>query len=170
MLRTIALLTAAPVMLGAAAAQEFTPYLEVGPGFALEQNFDTVGVTARGGVRTPMRDVIDALAFEGELFYGLDGEDTGQVEAKIEYSLSASVRPIIEVAPNFDLFARAGIDISKAEVEGQGFFAGGAEDTEVGLLVGAGGEFRLTPRTGLRFDYSHRNDYDMVQATYAVRF
>ncbi|MEL6365581.1 MAG: outer membrane beta-barrel protein [Pseudomonadota bacterium] len=167
--------TAAGIAVGAtsAAAQDFDPYFEIGAGQVFEENFDTTGITARAGLRTrvPSTTFLDAVAAEGEFFYGIDGEDTGNVEAKVAYSFSATGRAIWEVASNVDLFARAGLDVSKAEVEGSGFFAGGeAEDTEVGLLIGAGTELRLSPRTGVRFDFSHRNDYNIVQLAYAVRF
>jgi len=157
-----------------AAAQDARPYAEFGAGYVFEENFNTIGLTGRAGVRLPAPDPLDFLdgvAFEGELFFGLDGEDNGPVEASINYSISGSALAIFEAAPNLDLFTRLGLDISQAEVEGSGFFAGGErEDTEVGVLIGAGAKLKLSPRTGIRFDFSHRNDYEIIQAAYSVSF
>ena len=170
--RILAASASLPILAGVAAAQDYTPYLEAGVGHVFEDDFNTIGVIGRGGVEFPTRQMpIDAFAIESELFYGLDGEDHGDIEAGIDYSVSLSGRAIIRPASNVDLYARAGGDISQAEIKGDGFFAGAEdEDTEFGFLIGAGAELKLSPKTGVRFDFTHRNDYEIASLSYGVRF
>lgn len=124
-----------------ATAQEANVYINAGyTQFEGDGGGDLGGITGRIGVGFGPN-----LAIEGEASFGVN-DDSG-LELDNEIGIFAVGK--LPVASSFDLFARVGV----ARIETS---PGGDED---GLAYGAGGEFHLTDRDGIRGDWT-RHDYD----------
>ncbi len=163
-----AVLVAAPAF---AQTSEGMFYGDAGLGFMLEDDVDTFGVVGRGGYEFPiqgaLREVIDAVAYEGELFIGVDGEEAGEADNRVVYSLSGNARLIKELAPRWDAFARVGIARTRVRTEVAGDEEG---DGDSDFLFGVGGEFNLSRRNGVRADYTLQNDLQGLMVAYSQKF
>lgn len=153
-------------------------YAELGGGAVFEEDFDTLGLTGRvgyewGQVRY-LPTFIDAWALEGELFYGLSGDETensfGVVDTEIEYAASASVRAVKHLGP-VDGFARLGFSRASAEVDSSSQFdAFDDEEQDTDILLGVGGLYKLNTVSGVRGDFTLQNDFEALSLTYHRRF
>ncbi len=164
----LAVLAAGPAY---AQARDGMYYGDAGLGFMLEDDFDTFGIVGRGGYEFPitgaLREVIDAVAYEGELFIGVNGEEAGSADNRVVYSLSGNARLIKELTPRWDAFARVGIARTRVRTE---VFDDEESDGDSDFLFGVGGEFNLSRRNGIRADYTLQNDLQGLMVTYSQKF
>ena len=133
----------------------------------------------------------DFIAVEGELGFGLGGDDFDRVlpvdvlgtavNVDTNVSLDVSnyyigfVRGIFPVSDQFDVFARVGY--GEASVEGDivasaaGFTATASdEDDASGFAYGVGAQYNLTEKDGIRGDYTRLEDADIISLAYSRRF
>lgn len=162
-----------------AAAQDRNWYVEAGAAQVLEDDFDTTGVNVRLGRqwRAPrtLVGVVDRIAVEGDIFYGLSGDEQetsfGTVDAEVQYIASGSVRAVNALTNRIDAFARIGLSYASAEVDlNSQFSLFDDSDTDTDLLVGAGGAFRFLRNTSVRGDYTLQNDFEVVSVTLSHNF
>ena len=58
------------------------------------------------------------------------------------------------VAPNVDLFGKAGLGLHTAEITGTGTYAGlYGKETTTNAIFGFGGQYNVNPQFGLRLQY-----------------
>ena len=138
-------LAAAPMLVApafmSATAQDANVYINAGyTQFDGDGGGDLGGITGRVGVGFGRY-----FAVEGEASFGV--ADDGGLE--LDNEIGAFVVGKLPIASTFDIFGRVGV----ARIETS---PGGSED---GLAYGAGGEFHLTDKDGIRADYT-RHDYD----------
>ena len=61
---------------------------------------------------------------------------------------------IVPVAPNVDLFGKAGLGLHTAEITGTGTYAGlYGKETTTNAIFGFGGQYNVNPQFGLRLQY-----------------
>ncbi len=174
MLKKLAVAVALGAIVGASAAaqssnslaggplEDFRSYFygEIGGGYVLDNEFDTLGVLGRFGYETPAPEaftgLFDRFAYEGELFVGLFGEDDGP---DYDYSLGAGLRTIKHLSPRWDGFFRLGL--SRVEIE---------DDGDLDVLFGLGGEYGIDGRSGLRGDLTFQNDLEILSLAYTRDF
>ena len=131
---------AAPAVM-TASAQEANVYINAGyTQFNGDGGGDLGGLTGRVGVGFGRH-----FAIEGEASFGIADDDGLELDNEI----GAFVVGKLPVASTFDIFGRVGV----ARIETS---PGGSED---GIAYGAGGEFHLTDKDGIRGDWT-RHDYD----------
>lgn len=154
-------------------------YGEIGGGYQLEDDFDTLGVVGRFGYehRAPhaVAEVIDALAYEAELFYGIFGEEEdvpgGEIDNEVRWVGSGSVRAIKKFTPRIEGFARLGVARASLRSDFSGpFFADDNTDGETDVLLGVGGEYKLTTKSGVRADFTTQNDLEGLMLSYTRDF
>ena len=95
------------------------------------------------------------LGAEGEVAFGLGHDTTSGVEMKLRHEYAGYVVGFVPVQPNLDLFARVGY--------GHQSIRGTAGSTSVvdgmdSLNYGAGAQYFVTPKDGVRAEYT-RFDY-----------
>lgn len=154
-------------------------YGDLGGGVQLEDNFDTFGIVGRFGYehRAPrtVEELIDALAYEAELFYGVFGQEEdvpgGEVDNKVRFVGSGSVRAIKRFTPRIEGFARLGVARASLRSDFSGpFFANDNTDGETDVLLGVGGEYKLTQKSGVRADFTTQNDLEGLMLSYTRDF
>lgn len=173
----ISLLTAGLIACAAAAPGAFAQATGVyaGGGYSHFDGEDASvgGITGRLGVGFG-----DFLAIEGEASFGivdddvtLPGSPPTNVTVELDNAFGVYGVGRFPVNPQFDLFGRVGW--ARAEVSGRAGGLGASAD-EDGLAYGAGGDFWLTARDGLRgevtrFDFDD-GELDVWSASYIRRF
>ncbi|HEX5006096.1 MAG TPA: outer membrane beta-barrel protein [Hyphomonadaceae bacterium] len=142
---------AAPAVMSAS-AQQANVYVSGGyTQFDGDGGGDLGALTGRVGV-----DFGRYFAVEGEASFGVADDDG----LELDNELGAFVVGKLPVASTFDIFGRVGV--SRIETS-----PGGDAD---GLAYGIGGEFHLTPKDGIRGDWT-RHDYDEGEAdAYSISY
>ncbi len=149
-------------------------YGEIGGAYISEDDFNTSGVNGRlgyaFGTSSGLSGIIDAVALESEVFYGIFGETQessfGDVEAEIEYAVSGSVRAVNSITDRFDAFARLGVSYASAEVDVDSQFeVFDDSNSDTDLMFGVGGAFRFNWATALRGDFTLQNDLEVYSLT-----
>ena len=151
-----------------------------------EQSVDINMITGRLGYR-----INKYIAFEGELGFGLGGDDFDQaipvdvlgttlnvdsnVSLDVENYYVGFVRGIVPISDEFEVFGRLGYGTAtgSADVTATvaGFTASGSEDDDIsGLAYGVGGQFNFTDMDGIRADYTRLEDANIISLSYARRF
>jgi hypothetical protein len=112
---------------------------------------DLSGITGRVGDR-----LFNYFGVEGEATFGV-GDDNG-----LHLDNRAGVFGVgyLPIAPNIDLFARAGWSETQLSFHGSGFSAQGNDN---GFSYGAGGQWFWDGKNGVRGDWT-RDDYGHDQA------
>jgi opacity protein-like surface antigen len=131
------------------------------------------------------------FAVEGELGFGLGGDDFNQavpvdvlgtpvnvdtnVGLDIKSYYGAFGRFIMPVSEQFDIFARAGYGQANADADitasVAGFSASGsATEKASGFAYGAGAQFNITDKDGIRADFTRLEDTNIISLSYARRF
>ncbi len=133
----------------------------------------------------------DFFAVEGEIGFGLGGDDFNRVVpvdvggALVDVNLNADldvdnyyigfVRGIYPVSDQFDIFARVGYGEASAEADlvgsALGFTASGSESQDASdFAYGVGAEFSFTAKDGIRADYTRLDETDIISLAYSRRF
>ena len=134
------------------------------------------------------------LAIEAEAGFGLGGDNFGQtipvatalgnidVDADVDVDIAnyfgGFARGILPVGENFDLFVRGGYGSAKAEASAvastaalPGFTASGMESASSdSFAYGVGAEYRFQGGHGIRLDYAHITDTDVISVAYSFGF
>ena len=150
------------------------------------EDIDVAMINGRVGYRFN-----DFFAVEGELGFGLGGDDFDRVipvdafgtVVNVDTNVSLDVknyyvgfaRGILPVSEQFDIFARVGYGGATAEADvvasAQGFTASGSENDNVsGFAYGFGGQYNLTEHDGIRADYTRLDETDIISLAYSHRF
>ena len=150
------------------------------------EDADITMITGRLGYR-----LNDYFAIEGELGFGLGGDDFDRVvpvdvlgtPVNVDTNVSLDVdnyyigfaRGIFPVSDQFDIFARVGYGEATADgtaVGMAGGFTATASDSvsESGFAYGVGGQYNLTENDGIRADYTRLDDTDIISLAYSRRF
>lgn len=153
-----------------------------------EQSVNIYTITGRLGYR-----IMDFLAIEGEAGFGLGGDDisdqipvtvggvgTVNVDADITVDINSYAvgfaKGILPAGENFELFARVGYGIAKAEADIAASFQGIGSSTSDSqdyddFAYGVGAQYNFTDRQGIRLDYtSLGSDLQIISASYAINF
>jgi hypothetical protein len=103
------------------------------------------------------------LGVEGEASFGVKDDNYGGVNVKLKDQFGAYVVGFVPVTPKAELFARVG-------------YSGATFDTSLGdrdadgVAYGVGGQYNVTDKDGVRFDWT-RHDYDAGNAdVYALSY
>ena len=150
------------------------------------QNADITMINGRLGYR-----LNDFLAIEGEIGFGLGGDDFdstvpvdvlgSNVNVDLNTTLDvksyyiAFARGILPLSDQFDVFARVGYGQATAEADivgmALGFTASGsAEQDASDFAYGVGAQFNLTANDGIRADYTRLDETDIISLAYSRRF
>jgi len=138
--------------------------------------------TGRVGYR-----LMDYIAIEGELGFGLGGESSDgvvriqgvdvntSVDLNIDTYYAAFARGIFPVSDSFDIFARVGYGATKLEgditASAQGFSQSDSASEDVDdVLFGGGVQYNFTKNDGVRVDYTKFDEANIVSVAYARRF
>jgi len=168
-MKAIAVLAAlaAAVGLGAPAdAQETGVYAN--GGYTHYDAGDTTlgGATGRLGYRFNPN-----FAVEGEASFGVKDDNVGAVNVELDHAVGVFGVGILPVTPQFDIFGRVGYGQVKASASVPGFNVAADED---GFAYGAGAQYMLTPKFGLRGDYTRLegqdDGVDTISASAVVKF
>lgn len=143
-------------------------------------------ITGRLGYR-----LNDYFAVEGELGFGLGGDDfdriipvdvlgtTANVDSNITLDVKsyyiAFARGILPVSEGVDIFARVGYGQATAEADIIGSFSGftasgSAEDKASGFAYGVGAQYNFTENDGIRADYTRLEETNIISLAYSRRF
>lgn len=105
-------------------------------------------VTGRVGARFGQH-----FGVEGELSGGSSGDQTrGGLNAKLQSQYAAYAVGYLPVSRNAEVFARVGYGESRMKFKG----AGGYSDTSESLNYGAGGQYFLSAKDGIRAEYTRQ--------------
>ncbi len=151
------------------------------------QSPDITMITGRIGYR-----LNDYISFEGELGFGLSGDDFNQdvpvttglgtvnvdtdVGLDIDNYFAGFVKGTLPISEQFEAFARGGYGSAEAEADitasALGFSAAASESQSFdGFAFGVGGQFNFNEMNGIRLDYSSiGGDADIISLSYARRF
>ena len=160
-------------------AEEDGFYGELGVGYINQTDFQTGGALGRLGYAYDTSNftlgVVDTLAAEGEVFYGLISDEQassfGTVDSRFSYVVASDLRASKGVTDWFDAFLRIGVSYAVAKVETDSqFTAFDAEDEDIDMLFGGGAQFNLTDRVKLRGDLASQNDTEFASVTLGVDF
>ena len=133
----------------------------------------------------------DFFAIEGEIGFGLGGDDfdrvvpidvlgppvivDANVSGDVDNYYIAFARGILPVSDQFDTFARIGYREATGEASVVGMVAGltgagSVSDNISGVAYGVGGQYNLTANDGIRADYTRLEDTDIISLAYSRRF
>lgn len=178
-MRNVFLAASALTLIAAPAfAQDQSPEVYANIGYSVSQisvdgfDWDLGSVTARAGV-----NLHPNFAVEGELSYGV-ADDTVRIGAsdvtiKNEYDMAIYGVTVLPISEQFQLFARLGFGHSEGEVTGAGI-----SETFEGKSwnYGAGGQFMIDDKNGLRADWTRRDftddggELDVYNVSFVRRF
>jgi len=145
-------------------------------GVIYDTDIDSYGLEGRIGY-----DSGRILGAEVEGSIGIINEDetVGNVNltSGFDYNVAAFALARLPLSERFSVHARGGYDFRKLSVSGTDNATGTTVDGDLnldGFAYGVGGEFALTPRDGLRLDYTRSdNEFgatDSVSASYVRKF
>ena len=111
------------------------------------------------------------LAVEGEASFGVKDDHVGAVKVELDHEVGVFGVASLLVTPQFDIFARLGYGQVRASASVPGVQVAADEE---GVAFGAGAQFMLTPKFGVRGDDTRlegRDDgVDAVSASAVVEF
>lgn len=172
-------LAATPALAQTRAIEDGFFYGDLGGGYQLEDDFNTFGIVGRFGYehRAPrtVEELIDALAYEAELFYGFFGEEEdvlgGEADNEVRFVGSGSVRAIKRFTPRIEGFARLGVARASLRSDFSGpFFEDDNTEGETDVLLGVGGEYKINQKSGIRADFTTQNDLEGLMLSYTRDF
>ena len=162
MTKTILAAAVAAIALGGVANAQ--GYANVGAGYMFG-DVDLPTVVLRGGA-----DLNPNFGLEAEGQFGVDSDTIGATSVELDYALAAFARVKAPVSPNASVFGRLGYYYSQSSAT-TGAVEVTAHDDD--FAVGAGAEFVLGARTGLRLDYTNfgfDDDANQITAALVVNF
>ncbi len=118
------------------------------------------GITGRVGYRFHPN-----FAVEGEATFGVKDDEVGPATVELDHAIGAYAVGILPVAPNFDVFGRVGYAQIEASASVPGFAVGADAD---GVGYGGGAQYMLTPKFGVRGEYTRLEGEDDGVNTYSA--
>jgi len=150
------------------------------------EDVDVTFINGRLGYR-----LNDYFAVEGEIGFGLGGDDIDRVvpvdvlgtPVNVDTNVSLDVdnyyigfaRGIFPVSDQFDIFGRIGYGEATGGADILGTVAGftgegSVSDNVSGFAYGVGGQYNLTANDGIRADYTRLDETDIISLAYSRRF
>ncbi|KAF0184060.1 MAG: porin family protein [Hyphomonadaceae bacterium] len=168
-MKAIAVLAALAAVVGVAApasAQDTGVYANAGYTHFDADDVTLGGVTGRLGYKFNPN-----FAVEGEASIGVKDDNVGAVDVELDHAVGVFGVGILPVTPNFEIFGRVGYGQVKASASVPGFNVAADED---GFAFGGGAQYMLTPKFGVRGDYTRLegqdDGVDTVSASAVVKF
>jgi outer membrane immunogenic protein len=162
---TAALAAAGLALAPAALAQPGQFYVTAGYAHINSDDVDLGAAVFRGGY-----NFTENFGGELELGFGINDDTIGGVKVELKNSIGAFGVVRAPIAPNFDVFARAGVVRSEVKAS---FGGSSASDDDTALALGLGGNLGFNEYHGLRFGYTWQ-DYDesanVFDISYVLRF
>lgn len=143
-------------------AQAATPGVYGGVGYTHYDGDDVSlgGITGRLGY-----EINPNFAVEGEASLGVVDDEIGPVEIELNSAFGLYVMGKLPVTDRLEAFARAGYHWTEVEASALGTTAAGDED---GFAFGAGGQYWLTDRFGVRGEYTRLDGDDGELDTFGI--
>jgi outer membrane immunogenic protein len=167
-MKAIALFTALAAAMGATATAQAETGVYGTAGYTHYDSDDVTlgGVTGRLGYKFHPN-----FAVEGEASIGVKDDNVGAVNVELDHAVGVFGVGILPVAPNFDVFGRVGYGQIKASASVPGI---GVSADEEGFAFGGGAQYMITPKFGVRGDYTRLegddDGIDTVSASAVVKF
>jgi outer membrane immunogenic protein len=124
------------------------------------------GVTGRLGYRFHPN-----FAVEGEASIGVNDDTIGGATVELDHAVGVFGVGVVPVTPDFEVFGRVGYGQVKASASVPGVSVSADDD---GFAFGAGAQYMLTPKFGLRGDYTRLegedDGIDTLSASAVVKF
>lgn len=124
------------------------------------ENVDLGGLTGRLGYRFHPN-----FGVEGEASFGVNDDTVAGVDVELDYAAGIFGVGFLPITPTADLFGRIGYGAIEAEASAGGLTVSGDDD---GFAFGGGAQFMLTPKLGVRGEYTRLEGEDDGADTFSV--
>lgn len=165
-LAALAALAAVAGLAGNAQAQQTGAYANAGYTHFNADDVTLGGVTGRAGYRFHPN-----FAVEGEATFGVKDDNVGPATVELDNAVGVFGVGLVPLSENLDVFGRVGYGQIKASASVPGVAVSADEE---GFAYGAGAQYMMTPKFGVRGEYTRLegedDGVDTVSASAVVKF